>query len=283
MARKKNPKKPVVVDSPALELMRCVWCKRRIDSWAQLNGVLQNALALAIEAKLEFGPDDFRSIYALFRGGYWMGSSTEHWYAKAVKVGHRSACQAYEAWVKRPPMMFNRKRVAVGTGIVWQNEALEVTSFGHDFRGHYVGCVRRQNGKVVKKLKLTRVELKAGAPDDGKPKPSPDIGRFNRTVGRELGGGCIRVFLRKHLSLLAAWNACEDNHVYTMHSLLKLLKFPIYTHEESNLRTAEAIRARVGNAEQTLLPLVLEQIRFMERTMKKAKTTAEDSDDEDED
>jgi hypothetical protein len=159
--------------SKAMELLAFVWYEHVADSHDATKRAMQCALTLAIDARLEFAPDDFATIVQRFKGKYWLGAddAQEHlWYARAVAASNGSACRAFEVWKKRKPLIVPKLD-------------LSFTIFEHGGRSRknerlHVGCQLRLGGQWVtvnsirddyanatgadgKRIKITREDVKA--------------------------------------------------------------------------------------------------------------------------
>lgn len=112
-------------------------------SWTRINSAMYKAVTLAIEAGLFFDVDDFGRIYKEFRGGYWFHEQPgEGWYGTAIEYGNESACLAIEQMHHRKPIIFDGRRIAVGTQIWWPERGVPggaVTSFKDD-KGAVIVC-----------------------------------------------------------------------------------------------------------------------------------------------
>jgi hypothetical protein len=164
LLREVTPRKRAV--SGAMKLIKLVWGHNREatgHSWQRLNGSMAESVTLAINAGMFFNINDIVTLRATMRLSYW--GSPEQWYALAIKVGHRSACQALEAYFERPPFFYAGARVGVGTRLDdWRwRVSPEVTSFSAD--GTYLtACVyawEKDNRKPVRRLKITLAEFRA--------------------------------------------------------------------------------------------------------------------------
>uniref|UniRef100_A0A6M3L7C9 Uncharacterized protein n=1 Tax=viral metagenome TaxID=1070528 RepID=A0A6M3L7C9_9ZZZZ len=157
--------------SPAVQLVDLVWRNsfkgKRVTSWTRFNGVLQDALGLAIEAGMIFDKADFQFINDSYQFGYWGGNDGhmlgERYYAMATRYKNVSASQSFEAWKQRPPYIFDdvffdrffghekflHARLVIRSGFKWNNEAVWVTSFAED--GTYlVACSYKDREKNEK-------------------------------------------------------------------------------------------------------------------------------------
>jgi len=282
------PKKPD--QSPVLKLFENLWGNMRAHSWRDINGSLQKTLSLAIEARLEFEPDDFKKLSDGYKGHYWMGDG-EHYYRQAIEARLTSACQSFEKWKGRPPFIFSGKRLHVGCSFVWDGKTVHVTSYGHDHRGHYLGCVtykKPESGsysrKVDKRLKVSLAELKKGEPKKDIPKPEKDLRRATEAFEDQFRCETAKQYLKTRLTLKAAWEGVPEyfkdgNASYLesarrqMLELLRWVKFPIMLHEIDELKTVEQIYARVGDFEKSLQPLILAavKVRLAEKRAAKQK------------
>ncbi|RTL06417.1 hypothetical protein EKK58_05550 [Candidatus Dependentiae bacterium] len=125
--------------SAAMVFLQHLWDnsqKATGHSWTRLNTAMYRAVTLAIEAGLFFDIDDFDLIYKEFRGGYWFGEQNgEGWYGTAIEYSNESACLALEKMFGRKPIVFDGRRIAVGTQIWWPEREVPggaVTSFKDD-------------------------------------------------------------------------------------------------------------------------------------------------------
>lgn len=163
--------------SAARRLVSLVWKHNREatgHSWQRLNSSMAQAVSLAITAGMRFSTDDFASIHADMRGGYWFGEE-ERFYGLAVEFDNLSACQSFEAWKARKPFVHCGRRVAVGSSMdAWPRpEATkdmtwppEVTSFAAD-GASIIACTYKIEGersyprKIAKRLRITLEEIRA--------------------------------------------------------------------------------------------------------------------------
>lgn len=92
----------------ALKLISLVWQKNHTTAWEALNHCMSDAVKLAIGAKLEWSPSDFKFISDNFRPGYWLGEHMwECSYALAVWTDNADFIKAYEAYSSRKPFIAN--------------------------------------------------------------------------------------------------------------------------------------------------------------------------------
>ncbi len=169
--------------SPAIQLIEFVWKNARDDSWRVYNASLQTALSLAISSGMEFYQDDFKYISENFRFGYWGGNDGhmlgEGYYSRIVNYGNIKAAQSFELWKKRKPFIVDnarhgrynstsraRDRLAIGSGFIWENEKVTVTSFSSD-GSHFVACSHKEQKpddyvrKVKHQYKITIKDIRA--------------------------------------------------------------------------------------------------------------------------
>lgn len=144
------------VESPALTAFRMMVELTPADSWRNVNGSRYDILKYATEY-LDFDPEDVRAIYKAFRGAYWFGENgAETLYALAVKSKNRSACVAWETFLRREPWWCSyggkKTRAYVGINLWIDNAWHEITSFRKD----YVNARRDTDKKMVK---LTREQI----------------------------------------------------------------------------------------------------------------------------
>ena len=118
-------------------------------SYARLNPALRSTLKNCILADLPFPKNTFRNIYYKLRGGRWFGDGAgssigEHFYTVACGANHASACQSFEAFAKRPGVLWENdattpRRLHVGADLFWKGYHLTVTSMRSD---SLVACSR---------------------------------------------------------------------------------------------------------------------------------------------
>lgn len=125
--------------SAAMGLLQHIWDNRQEatgHSWTRLNQAMSNGVTLAIQAGLFFDRTDFGLMHKKFNGGYWFGESGgEGWYSTAIEYSNESACQALEQWFGRKPIIFDGRRLHVGTRLWWPERDIRngnVTSFKDD-------------------------------------------------------------------------------------------------------------------------------------------------------
>ncbi len=293
----KTPKKPAAKPekkpSVVVTLFRLLWGQNRTRSWREENDALQTTLSLAIRARLPFEPDDFKAVYAEFKGGYWMGEA-EHYYSKAIELRHTSACQSFEKWKGRPPFIYSGNRLALGSAFTFDKKTLYVTSYGNDHRGAYLGCVtyktpdgKWHGRKVDKRIKVSLAELKAGEPKRDIPKPEKDLRAAMEAFANVFRCETAREYLKSKLTLKAAWadvleffkegrEHYRQSAHHVMVELLRAVKFPIMLHEIDELKTVEQVYARVGDFETNLQPLILAAVKVRlteKRDAKKKEAT----------
>lgn len=144
---------------------------RRPKSFRRLNDALQKVLTATIEAGLPFKEGDIATVYRNLGGAYWFGSpAADGFYCVAVEVGNISACRSIEAWWGQKPFMWNGKRLAYASTLVWRDgvhsELVRVTSL-HDT--HLVACAYDApwpRGKVVRRYTITHKQLRAAQRTD---------------------------------------------------------------------------------------------------------------------
>lgn len=93
----------------ALKLISHVWENHNTTSWEALNRSMAAAVKLAIGAKLDWTPSDFKYISDHFRPSYWLGEHGWEWaYSLAVWTDCMSFIRAYESFAGRKPFMANQ-------------------------------------------------------------------------------------------------------------------------------------------------------------------------------
>lgn len=116
----------------ALRLISLVWENENTTAWESLNHCMYRAVKLAIGAKLEWQPSDFRNIEK-FNPAYWLGEhGWENAYALAVWTDGASFIKAYEAFVGRKPFIANR-----------------VSAYGQAQGYAHVNSQNRQRGRIA--------------------------------------------------------------------------------------------------------------------------------------
>lgn len=92
----------------ALTLIAHVWGNHQTTAWEALNHCMYRAVKLAIGAKLEWEPSDFKHIDDHYRPGYWLGEhGWDNPYALAVWTDGTSFIKAFEAHIGRKPFIAN--------------------------------------------------------------------------------------------------------------------------------------------------------------------------------
>jgi hypothetical protein len=167
--------------SPALQFLTVLWehhCEAVPHSWRTVNESMRRGLHLAIEAGLQFAREDFATIHATMRLGYWAGSDNEknmgeQFYCVAIAVGNRSACLSFEAWKGRKPFIVQGKRLGLRSVLPWDGRETVVTSFDDDaqmitvcayatMRRYTTGPRRwvQGDGAPLKRYTLTHADLR---------------------------------------------------------------------------------------------------------------------------
>lgn len=154
-------------ESPAVRLIRIVHDHAGTSgnkSGENLaNTCMQKALDLAIEARMEFGPDDVKTIAAMYDG-----IATEWRYAGFVQSGNLSACKSWEKFDGLTPWIWQGERLYSGARLPWAGRDCKVTTFGHDklvVCSYHVSKWRKdaesRDSKVEKRFTVTREALAA--------------------------------------------------------------------------------------------------------------------------
>ena len=168
-------------DSAPIQLLQLVWdnaSKAGSDSWRRYNSALHEALSLAINSGMKFGPDDFKLIEERYRPFYWIGDD-EGVYRSAVIMDNVSAAIAFENWKGRKAILWDQirtndityespKRLFVGAWFEWEGEWACVTRFLNE-DDSFRACSYKQkqkpntryleSSKVVHRFLITREEL----------------------------------------------------------------------------------------------------------------------------
>lgn len=158
--------------SPAFRFLQLLWSNKQEatgHSWTRINSAMYQCVTLAIQAGMFFDAGDFERIYDAFRGGYWFGDQNgEGWYAVAIEYANESACQAVEKWRGRKPIVFDGRRIAVGTQIWWPERDIPggaVTSFKDD-KESVIICTytidpvtQKRSDKPTRRITVSREEF----------------------------------------------------------------------------------------------------------------------------
>ena len=125
------------------------------------NNCLHKALDLVVEARMEFGPDDVKTIASMYDG-----IGTEWTYAGLVRSGNLSACKSWEKFAELTPWFWQGQRLYPRARLPWAGRECTITTFGRD---KLVACsyrkVRRERdgddreGAIEKRFTITREEL----------------------------------------------------------------------------------------------------------------------------
>jgi len=173
-----------------MKLLTLVWenvAEATPHSWDKVNHSMRTALDLAIGSGMRFSKDDFKQIAERFRAGYWFSDDGgEHFYTLAVNVCNVSACQSFEAWKGRKPIIADevspeshvarechgythghrgsrqQDRICVGTSFFYAGIRPIVTSFSGDA---VIACTYKPKpegsytSKVEKRFNITAVDI----------------------------------------------------------------------------------------------------------------------------
>lgn len=253
----KTEKKAPTGPSPARKLFDTVRAgTTKLRSWRDVNTSRQEALHLAVKFGFRFGKKDIAYFQSL-GGQHWL--HLESMYALAVEANNVSACQAFETYFNRPPFIFSRKRLGIGSSLIWNGRTVKVTSFNRDHNGPYVTLcsykkkVAGQPEKVDRISKVTVAELKKGEPKENKSKPELALRRFVK-AGDELIGHYTRKRALAFGTLKAFWESWTEH--WAMKQLLANVGFPISLAQAYSLNNANAIRIFVGDFDTKLKPLI---------------------------
>ncbi len=161
-------------NSSALKLIKLVWNNASRKSWPTFNHAMQDAVSLAIKSGMEFGVDDFKTIFDTMRGWKWFvseGNVYGEWmYRLAVESKNASACRSFEAWKGRKPFIVDGQRLHVRCPFNWQGIPVKVTSFAED-QSYVTACSYRketrgdshylyETGTVDKRYKITHEDIR---------------------------------------------------------------------------------------------------------------------------
>ena len=177
--------------SDPIHLLDHVWetiCRADSTSYAALNTSMRQALGIAVGGGMTFKENDFNHIFENYKSGYWIGESSEDWYAMAIMIGNTSAIKAFEfakgrasiiaddvsfperslakSYCHVHPRSRKKERLATGFTFPWNGEDVIVTSFGSDENGTYVTACshedgRKHYGKVLHRYKINRANILA--------------------------------------------------------------------------------------------------------------------------
>lgn len=127
---------------PVYEIIASMQRSSPEKSFKRLNPALRSTLGNCIEADIPFQGDTFHRIFHSLRGSWWFGSGNgseagEHFYSLACNVRHSSACQSFEQFADRPPILWEEDaktpiRLHVGSRFHWKGEYVTVTSLKPD-------------------------------------------------------------------------------------------------------------------------------------------------------
>lgn len=116
-------------DSAPVQLLATIWANTKGGSYQRLNYSLYRGLMLAIEAGFRFEIDDFSTISARFRGGYWFGADHgESFYTTACERREISAARAFERYANRKPWILSGHRLAIGYTLMWDGARATITT-----------------------------------------------------------------------------------------------------------------------------------------------------------
>lgn len=107
-------------------------------SWARFNPHLRQTLHSAIVMEMHFEPDDFATIAAKFRGGYWMTDDPCRTFYDECIQWNPSALKAFERyWGIEKPFLWEIERgkvqrLSIGSEFVWKGVKVKVTTLRGD-------------------------------------------------------------------------------------------------------------------------------------------------------
>lgn len=146
--------------STAYQLLQFVWRNERTKSLITLNHVMQDALHLAISAKLQFDKSDFSEILKNFRGGHWFGvnsngkGSGERFYSSASRIGNTPACISYESFVGIKPFKTTKGHRCHQGKLFNDAASRRYTVTGFDFEKKTISLVSYDDYREEGKRKL---------------------------------------------------------------------------------------------------------------------------------
>jgi len=163
--------------SAAIEVVLTVWHSSPLHrlSWDRFNHALNDAVCLAINAGLEFAPDDFRTLAEKCRLHRWSFGDGNHlgeaFYSLAAARNHVGACRSLEKMMGRKPFFLQDNRIYVGLKFsVWHlvdgkpaQLSLKVTSFSDDHSAFHACSYFGENGwqsTPTRRIKIDRQRLK---------------------------------------------------------------------------------------------------------------------------
>jgi hypothetical protein len=266
-----TPAKPKEAEHPIdpVDLILQIFTKHKKQRvWRLLGPAYDSLLRTMIEAGLPFTEETVQHLW-YYQGYRW--SDKEAWYARACAAQNLSAAAALEAAMKRPPFLYNRKRLYVGATFRWQNNLyFDVTSFSKDHRGWYLVAVQR-GAHPKRRIDVTLADLKAGE-KVGRVRPEARIRRLVTAWGWFGQDSCMRRYLRNYKTLKEAWEKADEPH--RMKQVLAFLEFPLPYHVLERAREADAVRAAVGDFDTVLWPHVEQRLLAQEQANRTAKAEA---------
>lgn len=128
-------------NSDTFKLLEHVWRANKLNSCSSLNSIMQDALMLAINAKMNIHEDDFGKFLKSFRAGYWFGVNQngkgygEIFYNCAARTFNTPACISYEKSTGLKPFIIDNKRAYTGMKFLDNEYKRRLRVTGFDFKG----------------------------------------------------------------------------------------------------------------------------------------------------
>ena len=146
---------------PVFHILQTLLANSPERSYKRLNPALRCALGDCIAADLPFQRGTFQRICEELRGAYWFGGGAnscigEHFYTQACELDHASACQSFERFAGRPPVLWEQTvktpaRLHVGSQFTWQGYYVTVTSMRKD---SLVACTYKDTRDSIENFKV---------------------------------------------------------------------------------------------------------------------------------
>lgn len=254
-------KKTGKTESAPMSIIRAFRREEESSSWRSLNNGLDKIMGAMIECGLEFGENDVSELDKELKLNAWAGDG-EGLYQKAVACRNASYCRSHEKWKGRPPFIKEGKRLCIGSKFDWNSMTVHVTSYGKDFRGHYLGCVVYKNihysRGVARRLKISIKDLKA---DRRAKMPKRDdlarlISRASRIAGRHHWSSVV---FKDCLSSGSAWLETESAH--SIKAIIRDVGIDLKFSDVENAKGAGDLRDLCGGFVDNVAPKLEEWAR----------------------
>jgi hypothetical protein len=261
-----------------IKLFNLIEAAAHQKSGPTMEGVRHTAFRLAIDAGFKFAPDDIKELASAYH--VFGADGGEYRYQQMIEAGNISACQSFEKYHGRPPMIWQGKRLHVGASLTWEGKTVKVTSFGSDHRGFYVGCCtyrqEKMNGssykreKVSGRLKIYQEELRKGERARNAPTQDAELLRFMRRFPEIFNWSGPKELAKHCRTMRDWWDAGEDDYHRKddLEKLLVAIQFPVPLHVAKAWKSAADVKGFVGDFDTKVLPLIREE---MQRRTAKAR------------